>query len=101
MTSNSLDDYSWKVIGNRDVLIDKYEVDRKHMGEGAIGSIEYTNGVIVDLAEAYFGIQPWNDMFEEDFYDQLLLSAVTRPSSVIILNQTERKQYREEIRNLK
>ncbi|MGG0176464.1 hypothetical protein [Gottfriedia acidiceleris] len=94
VTSCSLDDYSWKVVGNIDVMIDKSEVDRKHIGESEIGSISHSSGVLDDLAEAYFGIQPWNVMYDEDFYDQLLLPSVTRPSTSIILSPLERERYR-------
>ncbi|PGZ92243.1 hypothetical protein [Bacillus sp. AFS029533] len=93
LTSCSLDDYSWKVVGNKDVMIDKSEVDRKHIGGSEIGSISHTSGVLDDLAEAYFGIQLWNDMYDEDYYDQLLLPSVTRPSTSIILSPLERERY--------
>lgn len=100
VTSCSLNDFSWKVIGNKDVMIDKSEVDRKHIGESEIGSISHTSGVLDDLVEAYFGIQPWNVMYDEDFYDQLLLPSVTRPSNAKILSPVERERYRIEILNV-
>ncbi|MEH7514977.1 hypothetical protein V7146_19860 [Gottfriedia acidiceleris] len=101
VTSCSLDNYSWKVIGNKNVLIDKNEVDRRHIGESEIGSISHTSDVLDDLAEAYFGIQPWNVMYDEDDYDQLLLPSVTRPSAAIILSPIERERYRIEVLNVK
>ncbi|MEH7349357.1 hypothetical protein [Gottfriedia acidiceleris] len=101
VTSCSLDNYSWKVIGNKNVLIDKSEVDRRHIGESEIGSISHTSDVLDDLAEAYFGIQPWNVMYDEDDYDQLLLPSVTRPSAAIILSPIERERYRIEVLNVK
>jgi hypothetical protein len=101
VTSCSLDDYSWKVIGNKDVMIEKSEVDWKHRGGSEIGSISHTSGVLDELAEAYFGIQPWNVMYDDDYFDQLLLPSVTRPSAAIILSPIERERYRIEVLNVK
>ncbi len=65
---------------------------------GTIGSRSYGEcGAMKDLANAYWGLTPWNVMFDENYYDKLLLLGITRPSNVLILNQRDKIKYRREM----
>lgn len=49
-----------------------------------------------DLANSYWGLQPWNIMYKEDYYDGLLLKNISTPETAIILPPTERIKFRKE-----
>lgn len=51
---------------------------------------------MVDLANAYWGLEPWNIMFEENYYSKLLLRGIPTPNTVVILSQEDRVKYRKE-----
>jgi hypothetical protein len=51
---------------------------------------------MADLANAYWGLEPWNVMYEEDYYDKMLMKKLTRPKTALVLNEAERKRYRKE-----
>ena len=92
---NLLNNGRWKIIFNEQAKLD---ANAGYGGRaGTIGSISYGGcGVMADLANAYWGFQPWNVMYEEDYYDKLLLQGVIKPTTVLILNQSERLKYRRE-----
>jgi hypothetical protein len=48
--SECLDSFEWKVIG-----IDKKQAPLMHRGERS-----YSAGILSNLAEAYYGLEPWN-----------------------------------------
>ena len=90
-----LNNGQWKVIFNEEVMLDP---SKGYGGRfGTIGSISYGGCTrMVDLANVYWGLQPWNVMFEEDYYDKLLLKGIAVPNTAIILSQDERTKYRRE-----
>ena len=45
-------------------------------------------GIIVDFLNAYNGLSPWDEMFDPEYYDALLLDNVLRPPNLILKNQT-------------
>ena len=85
----------WSIISNEQVKIDP------NMGyggkAGTIGSISHGRcRAMVDLANAYWGLEPWNVMFEENYYDKLLLKGIPIPNTAVILSQEDRVKYRKE-----
>jgi hypothetical protein len=96
LTPNLLDNHRWKVLGNMDVRIQKKDVPKKFNGSSSIGATDFTSGILEDLANAYYGVTPWNVFAEEDFFDQILLPAVKRPSTAKVLSSSERRHYRKE-----
>jgi hypothetical protein len=90
-----LNNGQWTIIFNEQVKLDP---SIGYGGRaGTIGSISHGRcKAMVDLANAYWGLQPWNVMFEENYYDKLLLSGITIPNTAIILSQDERTKYRRE-----
>lgn len=85
----------WGILLNEKVTLNS---DSGHGGRfGEIGSLSYGGcGVLSDLADAYWGLTPWNTLYEEDYYDKMLLKNVSRPNTAVILNPTERRNYRKE-----
>jgi len=96
LTPNSLDNHRWKVLGNMNVSVQKKDVPKKFNGTDCIGAVSFTSGTLEDLANAFYGVIPWNVYAEEDYFDQILLPSVKRPSTSKVLSLSERSLYRKE-----
>ena len=92
LTPNSLDNHSWKVLGNMNVRVQKKDVPKKFIGI----TTDFTSGILEELANAFYGVTPWNVFAEEDFFDEILLPTVKRPSTAKVLSSSERNLYRKE-----
>lgn len=92
LTPNSLDNHSWKVLGNMNVRVQKKDVPKKFNGTAT----DFTSGILEELANAFYGVTPWNVFAEEDFFDEILLPTVKRPSTAKVLSSSERNLYRKE-----
>jgi hypothetical protein len=90
-----LNNGQWQVLFNETVALNP---DGGSGGKfGTIGATSYGQcGAMTDLAEAYWGLTPWNVMYEETYYDKILLKGVKRPNTALVLNQAERQKYRQE-----
>ena len=87
--------------GNFGILFNEKVILNPNIGTGGkmgeIGSISYGGcGMLTDLAEVYYGLYPWNTLYEEDYYDKMLLKGMKRPKKAIVLNPTERRKFRKE-----
>lgn len=49
---------------------------------------------LLDLCNAYCGLEPWNVLYKDTYYDEMLLETVKRPESVLILDKEARNRYR-------
>ncbi|MEO0248885.1 MAG: Imm26 family immunity protein [candidate division WOR-3 bacterium] len=96
VTPDLLDNGRWHIVGRRKrgVLGIICGGIRKLLRGGNPPSYVIGSGIFENLANAYHGIEPWNVMDEEDFFDKLLKIGVRRPASVILLNPKERLAYR-------
>lgn len=93
--TNLLNNGTWQIQFNDLVTLDPAGGSGGKFGE--VGSTSYGGGgTMTDLADVYFGLQPWNVMFDEDYYDKMLLKGLSRPNNAIVLSETERKKYRQE-----
>jgi hypothetical protein len=94
-TKDSLTRRFWKVLGAYPVELPRHlfphEDKRAH---NWIGAEMFGSGNMVNFLNAYFGLKPWNVMFEEDYYDQLLAPGVSRPRTAIVLSASDREAYR-------
>ncbi len=83
----------WQILFNENVNLNP---DSGHGGKmGEIGSLSYGGcKALTDLAEAYWGLTPWNTLYKEDYYDKMLLKNISRPVTANILNALDRRQYR-------
>jgi len=77
--------HSFKVLINYEVLVSPERVkDKESSGGAALDSI----------ANVYFGLEPWNVMYKDDYYDDYLLPDIKRPKNIIWLAKDERDDYR-------
>jgi len=85
----------WDVIFNCESILD---INSGSDGKfGTVGAVSYgACGVMANLAEAFWGLLPWNVMFDEDYYDGKLLKGIERPNTILILNREDRLKYRRE-----
>lgn len=93
-TDSLLNNGKWTILFNEPVTLNPNEGAGGRYG--AVGSKSYSPGIMTDLANAYWGLQPWNTWFDEKYLDKLLLKGLTVPNTALILNETERQKYREE-----
>lgn len=94
-TGDLLNNGTWSVLFNEIVTLNPNNGSGGKFGE--IGSRSYGGcGIMTDLAEAYWGLRPWNTLYKDDYYDEKLLKNVSRPKTAVILNSAERKKYRKE-----
>lgn len=90
-----LNNGQWKVLFNIKPTLNP---DNGSGGKfGTIGCTSYGGGGIMnDLANAYWGLEPWNVLYVENYYDEILLKGVIRPNTALILNPIDRQKYRQE-----
>lgn len=48
--------------------------------------------MLQELAEAYYGLLPWN-AFGEGYYDEMLMRGFERPKTALVLGPSERLAY--------
>jgi hypothetical protein len=95
LSDNLLSNGTWEFLFNEQVTLNPNSGCGGRYGD--IGSASFSPEMITDLANAYWGILPWNVMFDENFYDHLLLNSESRPSTALVLNEIERQKYRKDI----
>jgi hypothetical protein len=90
---DQLNNGAWTVLYNHPLLADP---DSGHGGRfPGIGSISYGGGgSLEELANAYWGLTPWNVKYKEDYFDGMLQPGITRPDHAIVLSQEDRRAYR-------
>ena len=49
---------------------------------------------LLRLCNAYYGLEPWNVLYKDTFYDEMLLQGIMRPTTVLILDKEARDKYR-------
>jgi hypothetical protein len=90
-----LNNGEWKILYNEPISLDSNSGSGGKMG--TTGSVSFGGcGMMVDLANAYWGLQPWNVLYKEDYYDSLLLKEVLRPNAAVILDQSKRAKFRKD-----
>lgn len=88
-----LNNGEWKVLFNEKVTLNPNSGSGGRFGD--IGSTSYGSGEnLTDLADAYWGLTPWNVLYRDDYYDKTLLKGIERPNTALILNQADRQKYR-------
>jgi hypothetical protein len=90
-----LNNGQWNILYNQPVTLNPNSGSGGRFGD--IGSSSYGQcGAMTDLANAYWGLEPWNVMYREDYYDELLLKGLTRPKTANVLDEADRKAFRKE-----
>ena len=75
----------FKVLFNTELLADVKQVNENRFTGDAN---------LLRLCNAYYGLEPWNILYEDTYYDNMLLKGVERPLRVILLDKDARNKYR-------
>jgi hypothetical protein len=79
-----LNDGTFKVGRNVTVLADSSRAER---------GMSISEGFLIDFAERWFGLAPWN-VLDPGYYEKLLLPGRSLPLTAIMLSESERNDYR-------
>lgn len=52
------------------------------------------DSTLLNLCNAYYGLEPWNALYDATYYDKMLLDGIKRPKTVLLLDEKERNKYR-------
>ena len=87
VTRDLIDSGDW-AVGGHEAPIDAYRyfdlIDLK--ANGFVGLKIIGSGIVIDLMNAYFGLQPWDDFHNRSYLDGLLVSPDRRPANVVLLH---------------
>ena len=87
-----LDTGAFPVLFGIEPLISSDGVDQYHtMGDQHL----------LDLGNAYYGLEPWNVWGSEDWFDKMLYAGITRPEAALVLDTVARNKYRLEVLGVK
>jgi hypothetical protein len=86
----------WAALGITTPAVDRLDCPNQKLIESGttVGIRTSDPGIIEGLLNAWFGLEPWNVMYKDDYYDAMLAPGVTRPASALVLSQTDRVAYR-------
>ena len=72
----------WKVLGNFPVTLPRAVLPHEDKREqGWIGAKVIGSGIMVHFLNAWFGLEPWDQMHDPNYFDQLLLRPGLRPQN--------------------
>jgi hypothetical protein len=83
-TRESLDDGSWKVIGNARPLdtFDEFPLERLRL-DGFIGAKVRGSGIMDALVSAFHGLSPWDEYADPEYFTKLLRPGVAVPGAAM------------------
>ena len=92
----SLNRGDWKALAKQELVCAPLEFPNQQLlAQGTtIGIKHCDSGIIQGLLEAWHGLAPWNVMFKEDYFDQMLAPHVSRPATAVILSADARLRFR-------
>ncbi|AOR61148.1 Imm26 family immunity protein [Pectobacterium parmentieri] len=86
VTRDLLDSGDWKIFASSSnfFYLERYiNLDRLRNDE-FIGVESIGSGLVIKLMDAYYKLSFWNDFYEPDFLDSLLISSEKKPKDVIL-----------------
>lgn len=85
-TRDLLDSGDWRVFSHctDKFFLDKYINLSALRNNGFIGVKSIGSGLIIDLMNAYYILAPWNDYFDPNYLDSLLISPDKKPRNVML-----------------
>ena len=62
--------------------------------EQAKSGVSTGDTALLNLCNAYYGLEPWNVLYKDTYYDEMLLQGIGRPATILILDREARNKYR-------
>ena len=70
----------WKVVGNQPVTLPSQLFPHEDKrGQSWVGAVVVGSGNMVHFLNAFFGLEPWNQMKDPQYFDRLLLRPDLKP----------------------
>lgn len=83
ITPDLIESRIWKVVGENDPYDPEDFLNFKELeSDGFIGVDIIGSGNIRKFLSAYHGLLPWNCMYKEEYFDELLYPGVERPENI-------------------
>jgi hypothetical protein len=96
-TKDLLNRAVWPVVTDRAIPTpDSSRPYEKYRARKMVGATVVGSAIVMGFLNAYHGLEPWNVMFEEDYFDKLLAPGVKRPGAAVVLNPEARAKWRAE-----
>ena len=83
------DDYMWPIMCHGEVRYAESYFDIAKLRMTGIGFHIYGSGIIVEFLNAFYGMCPWDNSYDFDYYSELLISPDKRPSDQILKYKRE------------
>lgn len=86
----------WATLGVTDLVVDELDMPNQRLLKAGttVGIKHADSGIFEGLLNAWYGLEPWNIMHNENYYDEKLAPGVTRPKTAVVLSSTERESHR-------
>jgi hypothetical protein len=87
----SLDSGAWKIIvrGQPVTLEKKYWANEQFRQRDWVGSRQHDPGVAEGFLNAFYGLEPWDDYYDPNYLDSLLISPDKKPKHVMLKKQAQ------------
>jgi len=84
VTKEQIDFGVWKVIGNKKstIPISKY-ANEQYRDIGWVGSNIKDAGIAEDFLNAFYALNPWDDSYDPNYYDKMLVDKSKKPSNLV------------------
>jgi hypothetical protein len=87
-TKEKLDYDIWKIIGNKPIEINEEKFPNEQFRHnGWIGAKSYDAGIIEEFLDAYNALTPWDDWYNPNYLDELLIDISKRPTNLVYKNK--------------
>lgn len=88
VTKEQIDFGVWKVIGNKptDIPISRHANEQYRSPDpykDGVGSEVLDAAVAEDFMNAFYGLHPWDDWYDPQFYDKMLVDKSKKPAHLI------------------
>ena len=83
-----LDSKEFAVLGHAEPAVDAAS------GPWGQGGTSTSDAVLKQFARVWYGLEPWNVLYREDYWDRLLFRGRPRPASALLLTPEQRAEYR-------
>jgi hypothetical protein len=86
-TREQIDYGIWKIIDKKPIIIDSKLFPNEEFRENNwIGSKSYDASIIEEFLNAYHSLTPWDDWYDPNYLDQLLLDSTKKPKNLVLKN---------------
>jgi hypothetical protein len=91
----SLNRGDWAALGVHALIVEPTMHPNEMLEDSnGVGVTHSDLGLITNFMNAWFGLEPWNVWYDEQYFDRLLGPGIARPSTAVVLSKEDRDAYR-------